>query len=265
MASVKNDYISILHEHFLERRRSFSDYSLYFFARDLGMTPSHLSDVLAGRRGLSEKNARKIAECLELPTSEAERFVTMVNSRHARGAKVRELARQKLTTLQQTELAGRGVHVFDHWSYPAILLLLQRNGGRADTPTFAAALGVPESRVAIGLEGLQALGLLEKRGDVFHSNEGYYMASSPTPQKTIRGFHEQVLRVAASRLEAIPPLKRKNVATIFSFDRSRISEAREFIEKMHTEFLTRFQTDERAHGIYALSFNLFDLEKESAE
>ncbi len=44
-------------------------YSIAAFARELGMTPSHLSNVEAGRRGLSPALVKKASQVLAVPMS----------------------------------------------------------------------------------------------------------------------------------------------------------------------------------------------------
>lgn len=62
----------------LQRRRSLDPcYSLRSFARELKLSPSFLSDVLTGRRGLSPGKAGAIAQILEFTPAATNEFQLM--------------------------------------------------------------------------------------------------------------------------------------------------------------------------------------------
>ena len=60
-----------------ERRSRNPRYSLRAYARDLGISVSHLSTIMNGRRKLSTLQAGKIAVKLQFP---AEKFIELVTS-----------------------------------------------------------------------------------------------------------------------------------------------------------------------------------------
>ena len=90
------DYREIIKAEFLRRRAKDPFYSLRSFAKDLGLFPSHLSDVLKSKRGLSKNNAFDIASALGLKTFAAQKFRFMVSAQSGRSKIERTLAKQGL-------------------------------------------------------------------------------------------------------------------------------------------------------------------------
>ena len=81
------------------RKKRNAGYSLRAFARDLGISPSLLNEVLQGKHGLSQANARKIANRLGYPSEAVSRFCDRVAVEHARKASDREAAAERLARI----------------------------------------------------------------------------------------------------------------------------------------------------------------------
>lgn len=92
-------YQDILIHELQQRTRRNSAYSMTAYARDLNISVSSLSRVIAGAQGLSLSKAEKIAEKLELNPEESKVFCTMVEKQHARSKAQRELAEKSLSEM----------------------------------------------------------------------------------------------------------------------------------------------------------------------
>jgi plasmid maintenance system antidote protein VapI len=79
-----------------ERVQQNPRYSQNAFARELGLRPSQLSEILRGKKGLSRSAAERIADTLELDGASWELFCDLVQSEHDRSMRRRELARERL-------------------------------------------------------------------------------------------------------------------------------------------------------------------------
>ena len=90
---ILNDYRVILKNEFEKKKSSSKDYSLRAYARDLGMSFAHLSEVLNYRSGLSRKSAGLIADKLGIKSDDKDFFCDLVSAQHARGKNEREQAK----------------------------------------------------------------------------------------------------------------------------------------------------------------------------
>lgn len=85
-------YVSLLEKYFELRKRRNPRYSLRKYAKDLELTPMHLSYILRGQRGLSRKKAEVIAKVLRLSYADRKKFLQIVSALSARAYRERNLA-----------------------------------------------------------------------------------------------------------------------------------------------------------------------------
>lgn len=85
-------YVSLLEKYFELRKRRNPRYSLRKYAKDLELTPMHLSHILRGQRGLSRKKAEVIAKVLRLSYADRKKFLQIVSALSARAYRERNLA-----------------------------------------------------------------------------------------------------------------------------------------------------------------------------
>lgn len=74
-------------------------YSMRAFARDIGVAPSRISEIMSAKRGISLVQGTAIANRLPLTDQEKEIFLAFVSAYHSRAAMVRSEARKKLAEL----------------------------------------------------------------------------------------------------------------------------------------------------------------------
>jgi hypothetical protein len=81
----------------LSRRKQRNDsYSARAFARDLGLSPSRLSEVLSGEHGLSELSADRIAIRLKLKPIVRKFWKDLILASNSRNKQVRDLAAERV-------------------------------------------------------------------------------------------------------------------------------------------------------------------------
>lgn len=85
-------YISLLKRYFELRKKRNPRYSLRKYAKDLELTPMHLSYILRGQRGLSRKKAEVVAQVLRLSYADRKKFLQIVSALSARAFRERNLA-----------------------------------------------------------------------------------------------------------------------------------------------------------------------------
>ena len=129
MIYAHQDYRTFLRDLLAERQGRNKSYSLRAMARDLGLQPSHLSDLLKGLKGLSLSSTVRLARCLGLNAGEAEYFHILVqlgdpaldpDSRDVLLQKARTLSSQKATI---TDLSVDLFKAISDWYHLAILEL----------------------------------------------------------------------------------------------------------------------------------------------
>lgn len=85
-------YIKLLKRGYELRKKRNSRYSIRKYAKDLELTPMHLSYILRGQRGLSRKKAEVISKVLRLSYADRKKFLQIVSALSARSFRERNLA-----------------------------------------------------------------------------------------------------------------------------------------------------------------------------
>lgn len=85
-------YVVILKRGYELRKARNPRYSLRKYAKDLELTPMHLSYILRGQRGLSRKKAEVISKVLRLSYADRKKFIWIVSALSARAFRERNLA-----------------------------------------------------------------------------------------------------------------------------------------------------------------------------
>ena len=164
MSSTHTDYRDLLRDEFAARYSRNRVYSLRAFARDLDLRPSHLSDVLKGKLGLSAKSAAEVASALGMSDAEETYFVTLVEASHARSAARRKSAKNRLEQLKVSKdyqvLEDRVFEIISDWHHYALLELAQTDSFVPRLSWVAERLGISRVEAESVVRRLKAVGLL---------------------------------------------------------------------------------------------------------
>ncbi|MEC9283196.1 MAG: helix-turn-helix domain-containing protein, partial [Bdellovibrionota bacterium] len=91
-----DEHIRFLHAELRERNLKNPRYSLRAFARDLGVSPSRLSELLRGKGQMSASFAKSIAEALGPESEKSKLFLSMVLAKKSHNLTERQLAKKKV-------------------------------------------------------------------------------------------------------------------------------------------------------------------------
>ncbi len=196
----------LLSRFFGRHQRKFPRYSMRALARDLGVAPSYLSDVLNGRRHLAERHLVNVARLLRLDTLE---------KRDLERALVRDrlpaVAKESIATDKSVLRKGSSGHerisketdaVLDSWLHFALMDLLTCEDESQDPASLGQRLSVHEYDVQHSLNLLEANKLIEKCPE-----SGRYRKSNLKlrtrrlgPNRSIREIHQSFLQKAIETL-----------------------------------------------------------------
>ncbi len=263
---MAESFRDVLVAEFERRKERRSAYSLRAYARDLGVKPTSLSGIFKGRDGISRTTAEEIAKRLSMSAEQSAYFLDLVESQHSRTALGREQAKKRLQAYHKKicfeELKGNTSSLFDEWYYTAVLELITLNHGNVDIERFAKSLKISRSEVKKALVSLENLGTISASADRFVRNKFFLKAKSATPSTTLRKFHKQLLKMGSQAIDDQSIEERKMLNSIISVDKRRLNEARDWLTKMHEEFMSEFATSENATSVYGFGLQLFKIAEE---
>lgn len=155
------NYRHYLLSEFENRKVRNPHYSLRAFARDLGTSPSRLSEALNVKRGISSELAHQMIKHIRLTGIDAEIFRLSVESEHSRSGAQKKSSKQKLQDLLESEPETplKTFTIVD-WITEAVLKMNERESVISQTEKTAAKLDVPQFMVIDALRFLTRLGFV---------------------------------------------------------------------------------------------------------
>lgn len=258
------DYKELLRLELLGRIRKNPAFTMRAFARDLNMSPAFLSQVLNGKRVLSEDRAHHVAERLKWKPERRDLFVDMLRYHTAKDVQAKDYLLKKIGKSKENynsryDLAVEHFKVISEWYHFAILELTEVNDYRLTAPSAARRLGIQSFEARMAIDRLIRLGLLEEQnGRLSKSKSNVGIAD--VPSEAIRAFHRQLLEKAKSAIEQQSPENREFYSITLAINPSRLKRAKALIHKFSHEIMECLQ-DGPKKTVYQLGVQLFKLEK----
>ena len=258
-------HISILRHELEARTRRNPGYSLRAFARDLRLSAAALSSFLNQKKGMSEERARKVAARIELSQKEAEVFVLSAISNHARSAKERTLAKQKLTRQQKEKprvVDSADFEQVQNWYHLAILELIELDECQHTPEWLAKKLGIGIQAVKFALDRLTRVGLLSFANGRYKALANESVTEMDVPSRAIRTYHSEILTRADRALYRDSVQEREFLGMTLAFAQTDLVEAKEAIREFQKQFAERFYSEEKKkNSVYQLSVQFFRLDQ----
>lgn len=258
------DYRETLRKELQKRAALNKTYSLRAFARDLKVSPSRLSEILAKKNGLSQVNALRIARSLELTPRDQDGFLLSVLSQHSRNPAERRKAIRKLDELKASSpkkvLHQDEFRVVADWYHYGILELLNLKNFELSPVAVAAQLKISKTDAFAAIERLKNLGWIRKVNSRWVSDPEYRVFSSNTPSLALRKFHSQLVRKAEEAIHQQEMSERILQSLVLTTTPERIQEAgrelSDFCYKFNQKYGSKYLEGET---LYALTLQFFRL------
>lgn len=241
------NYIGKLKDSFREKKTRNPSYSLRAFSRDLGVSVTALSDVLAGKRNFSEKNAEKISEALCLSNEELRQMIAAIKGREY----VADATKKNL------ELEEDEFRLISEWHYLALLTIAKQKNVKAKEKILAKRLGISETKIKEALKTLERLKYINIGEDLVMTRTGNSIATTTDiPSYAIRHYHKSNLEVAIHALDNIEPKMREINSMTLNIDPKKISVAKKMIDDFRDVFEDVMGRMDQKEA-YTLSVNFF--------
>lgn len=231
-----------------ERRARNPAYSLRAFAGSCGVSPATMSQILSGKRPLTVKSAKRIAERLALAPDERSRLV------RSAGPKRAEREDRALGAREEIDL-DRFKAIAD-WHHYAILSLSELPGHQATPEWIAAKLGIPVSEARAALERLARLGLLTIERRKMRQVPKALVTPHDVPSAALRRHHRQVLERALKALESVPVQWRDFGTLTMAIDPARLPQAKKIIRRFRQQLAAICESGDKK-AVYHFSTQFF--------
>lgn len=225
------------------RSRKTRPVSIRSLATKAGMSPGRFTDLLYGRRALSEFYAEKLIVGLKLERKDQVDLQALIST-SSRKEKPRRL-------LTEEELG-----VVTGWEHYAILNLLKTTDFESNVESISQRLAISAERAHHCLETLTALGLIKMQNGHYERTSGFLTTSFDIPSKALRMAHEQVLLKSIDVLKKTEPEHRHYTSITMAVDAKKMDSAKKMIDDFRKKFTRNFELGNKS-DVYNLSIQFF--------
>jgi uncharacterized protein (TIGR02147 family) len=259
------DFRNFLVDGLKQRQAKNPTYSMRAFARDLGISPQKLNQVLTGKSGLSPQSAQSIAEKLALRKAESDVFMALVESKHHRSRFARIAAQERVENLKnwsgfQTIDPGE-LRSMSEWYHWAAYVLVDLDDFRPDFDWISKKLGISAPLAAKAYDDLFALGLIrEEAPGKWVRDASKFRVRTDQPSEHLRNYYRQLWEIANKALDAEPESRRDFSATMLSIGLDDIEFVKEECDAFHKSLIDKIsKRPGRAEAVYALAVQFFPI------
>lgn len=256
------EYQILLQQELRDRRRINAKYSARSMARDLDLSAPFLSQLLSGKRLLSDQGAERIARQLKWTSGKRRAFTLLAQIARTKSPELRDVLSREYWKLNVPVRSRSGFrrlkldvfNLISDWQHYAVLELTELKSFKAEISWIAKSLGISVERAKSSVERLTRVGLLSS--DLRKTEVDYRIGDIPS--QAIRNFHRQMLKLAERALTAQSPGERDFSGCTIAVDPARLPQIRELIRNFQKELIEVANAGEKT-AVYQLSTQLFRL------
>ncbi|MFV3410282.1 TIGR02147 family protein [Bdellovibrio bacteriovorus] len=232
-----------------KRRTQNPRYSQRAFARDLGLSSGHLSELLSDKRLPNKTTMTQLIRKLGLNGVDVDRFIEA-----AADSKKRKVQRKLPVVLEPEQFS-----IVADWEHFALVSLMKTKGFRADEQWIAERLEISRSRVSQILNQLEQAGLIKRSAGKLSSLEGNITTTQDIPSEVIRQSHTQRIGLALKSLKKDPVSIRDISAITMPANPALLPEVKKMITAFRRKVARRLGNTGKCTEVYSLNIQLFPL------
>jgi uncharacterized protein (TIGR02147 family) len=261
---------SYLKEDFLEKTKKNSAFSMRAYAKQLGIAPSTLCQVLKGQRNLSTDMLHGMAQRLGLTDTDAQYFVLVGELDSSKNPERRCQLMERLNSFREQPFKEQQLDLdyfrsISDWYHFAILQLT-RVQNKMSASSIAKSLGISKVEADLAMERLIRLGMMEETAPGQYSQTPvHYKAESRTRNAALNKFHKQYLDKSLTALDEQKPDERVSGSETFAISEKSFQE----VEQLTKDYLKKIaeisNRDQNPTSVYHCQVNAFKLTKNEKE
>lgn len=259
--------ISYVQAEFRARKKRNGSYSVRAFARDLGLSPSHLSEFLSGKSKLSHEKADTLADKLKLEGEHRHHWCDLLTA-HSKLKKDRDAAVFRICQRLEGSQGAVKEKVFrtiSDWHHFAILTFFGAHPNWS-ARELSEKTGLDEETVEESIDSLVQLQLLKPVDDGYEPTDDYSLVGNTIPSEAIRKSHEQVLEQSQQALKKFDMKQRESQSLFVSIPKNQMASFHEELRKKVLETAAEFsQTglDKNKLSVQAITLQVFPVEEQN--
>lgn len=254
---------NILTTYFERKKLNNPKYSLRALARDLDLSASYVSQVMTGKKTLSESRIKDFVRVLELDDIAVIQLRRSMNLDQDYSGK--PISGDDLNFLSKySPLEEKKYHILSDWYNIAIMDLTTTIGFQSDPHWIAKRLGLSVLEVEIALERLLEAKLIMKKDGAYIKSENKMRLPTSRSKQIIRKFHKQMIEKAYQELHHNTSeddfRARLITGATFAIKKDQIEDIQKHIHEKLYE-IGELSAKENCDELYQLNIQFFPLTK----
>lgn len=259
------DYRSFLAKIYKTLKESVGRYSYDQFTFDLGLGKSNaMYNYTKGKRALSLKTAKKIAEGLELKGDQKAYFLALVEYQSSSAGEQRTQSFARMLKIKAKCLSNdwdkKKLQFFEHWHHTAIYELLRSKDSLDDAEWISKNLKphVHITKVRESLLLLKELGLLAPNAvGKLEPTDTRISTGSEIKGMTFKSYHNQMIDLAMTALSQEKAANRDISSVTIGLPRDQMAEVKRIITDMRRQLLELAEAHGDSEQIYQINIQAF--------
>ena len=237
-------------------------FSMRALAKRLEVSPSLLSDALAGKRRLTEKTAKKILDRLGV---EPEKSRSILSKWEVLSRAKQKVSSKKFTSQSRyLQLATDEFYSVSKWHHFAIYVLAECSDFHADPKWISRRIGIKLQEAKGALERLLRLSfLIQNSSGQVVQGKGALTTTQDLPSGAIQNRFRDGLKIAESALTQVKVLDRDFSNIMVATSPAKMAEAKIKLANFRREFCDFLEScapDEKT-AVYSLDMQFYPLTK----
>lgn len=237
----------ILNEKFTELRSKNPRLSVRYFAQRLGISSGALSEILQGKRKVSQKLAARMAERLQLDPTEASQFMGLPEQ-------------TEVVDIQYRQLQDDQFHMLSDWPHFAILNLVKSENCVHRPSWFAKQLNLPLKTIHQVLERLLRLEMLVYKNKKYVRSSPHWKTSDDILNLSIQRSNLEDLDRIREQVVDLSVHERDLTSLTMLLDPKKMAIFKKWIRDAQDQFAHKFETTQSSSA-FRLTVALFPLKK----
>lgn len=242
---------SFLTEIFHSRQARNQAYSLRAFARDWGVSPGRVSEILSGKRNLTLKMKILLEKNLNL---NGEQIETLNDLMHTQSG-LRPPAPVKKYISAQDFMS------INSWSYYAVLSLFESYPHLNDHAELSKKLGLEVSQVDEVIATLLRLNLIERDNGRYTPKNLHTTTDQDKINFAIQNFHSGLIKKHLEVMQNCSVEEREVQALIFNMNPQSLPKAKKILRRCLVQLEKECPPQDKSSEVFALSVFLSPLTK----
>lgn len=251
----------ILQEEFNRRKRINDRYSLRMLARKLDLPPGRVSELLSGKRKMTQKTAEKIANRLGYDPDQRKQLFDALKYSNGNFELEESIEENDFKPLDSDSF-----YVIADWYHFAILSLMELDDFDSTEKWIADRLGISIVQVKSALQRLQRLGLIATNHDgKWVQQQENTTTTHDLESVALKMSHKQSLEQAIDAIDNISVDLRDITSMTMAIDLERLPKAKLLIKNFRRQLCAFLEGTPQKNEVYNLNIQLIPVTKPQQE